>query len=143
MIFRQLFSFSLGSAIGLFIDLVGFELLSLLGLRSDLANLISSFTAVIAVYFFVTRFTFSVIREWKSFIPFIVWYLISIPVFSFLVLQLVEAFDFAGIVAKLCIIPISFTANYLFNRFLFSLKYWKKQSSQNIHSKALQLRTNK
>lgn len=126
---KQILSFSLGSAIGLFIDIVGFELLALSGLRADYANLISSFTAVIAVYLFVTRFTFSVSKEWKSFIPFIAWYVISIPAFSFLVLQISELLDLSGLIAKICVIPISFTSNYLFNRFLFSLKYWKKQKS--------------
>lgn len=119
-LFKQIVSFTIGSGLGLLIDLAGFELFSLF-VRADFANSLSSIIAILFVYFFFTRFTFLVKPKFQTFIPFIAWYVLTIPIFSFLIYQISAEFHLLPIIAKLSIVPLSFSSNYAFNKILFSL----------------------
>lgn len=116
---RQFVSFFAGSALGLVIDLGGFWVLSSLGIYPWLANLISSAASISAVYLFVTRYTFAVGTRASTYALFLGWYALNIAVTSATIQLLTSATDVPAFGWKLASVPISFTANFLFSRFLF------------------------
>lgn len=116
---RQFLSFFGGSAVGLLIDLVGFQLLVLAGLLPWQANAISSTLALTAVYFLVARFAFAAEARVRTYLLFFAWYGTNIVVFSSLIQLAVTLTDGPPLGFKLASIPVSFAANYLFSRVLF------------------------
>ena len=116
---RQFLSFFGGSAVGLFIDLVGFSLLVMAGLQPWQANAISSTIALTVVYFLVARFTFAARARVGTYVLFFTWYGLNIVVFSTLIHMVVARTDAIPLLVKLASIPLSFVLNYLFSRVLF------------------------
>ncbi|MFC5931180.1 GtrA family protein [Cryobacterium melibiosiphilum] len=116
---RQFLSFFGGSAVGLLIDLVGFQLLVSAGLAPWQANVISSMLALTTVYFLVARFAFAAAARLRTYLLFFVWYASNIVVFSSLIQLAVTLTDGPPFGFKLASIPVSFAANYLFTRVLF------------------------
>lgn len=116
---RQFFSFFLGSAVGLAIDLLGFFFLVNAGLDPWMANAISSVLSVTAVYFLVTRYTFAASPQVATYVLFFAWYATSIALFS-TAIQVISIETSVGAEwVKLASVPISFILNFGFSRFLF------------------------
>ncbi|QNO37048.1 GtrA family protein [Protaetiibacter sp. SSC-01] len=116
---REFWTFFGGSAAGLAVDLVGFQLLVWAGLPPWLANGTSSVVSITVVYLLVTRYTFGVGTRLSTYVLFVGWYLTSIVVFSSLIQLAVSLTDWVPFAWKLVTVPISFSLNYLFSRFLF------------------------
>jgi putative flippase GtrA len=116
--FRQFVAFFWGSAVGLAIDLVGFQVFVWLGLEPWLANGLSSFISITAVYFLVTRYSFgSGTRLW-TYVLFVAWYSMMIVIVSTLIQLLSAATGAEPFLWKLASVPFSFAANYAFSRVL-------------------------
>ena len=116
---QQFFAFFWGSAMGLAIDLVGFQVLVGNGFLPLLANALSSSLSVTAVYFLVTRFSFGARAQLSKYVFFLLWYGSSIVLFSIVIQLAVFAFGWQPLVCKLVSVPISFALNYFFSRYLF------------------------
>ena len=116
---RQFLGFFVGSATGLAIDLIGFQLLLVVGLEPSLANAISSATSITAVYLLVTRYSFGAGARISTYLAFLSWYALSIVTFSALIQLAVGVTDWHPFLWKLASVPISFGLNYVFSRFLF------------------------
>lgn len=119
---RQFVSFFGSSAVGLIIDLLGFQALLLLGLEPWTANAVSSTTSITAVYFLVTRYSFGTATHPQSYVAFVAWYGTSIILFSILIQLASSLSGWPPISWKLLSVPISFGANYLFSRYLFKTR---------------------
>lgn len=116
--FREFLAFFGGSAVGLAIDLVGFQVLVLLGLPPWQANAISSALSITAVYVVVTRYSFGVAPRLSTYFLFFAWYGLSIVAFSGLIQLAVSLTEWYPLVWKLISVPCSFTLNYIFSTFL-------------------------
>jgi putative flippase GtrA len=117
---RAFFAFFGGSAVGLAIDLIGFQVLVFLGLPPWLANAVSSTVSITAVYLLVSRYAFAASVKVGSYLLFLGWYGLSIFTFSTLIQVASAQLGGAPIMWKLLSVPLSFALNYLFSRFLFS-----------------------
>ncbi|WP_166788134.1 GtrA family protein [Cryobacterium glaciale] len=120
---RQFLRFFVGSAVGLAIDLIGFQALISLGLSPWESNLISSSVSITAVYFVVTRFTFGVDTRFVTYGIFFGWYGLSVVGYSALIQTVSTGLGGDPFGWKLLSIPISFSLNYAFSRFLFLGRY--------------------
>ena len=116
---RRFAGFFLGSGAGLLVDLGGFGLLVALGVAPGIANLCSSFASITVVYLLVTRYSFGVGTRPSTYVLFVAWYSLAIIVFSTLIELAVVTTGLQPIVCKLASVPLSFTLNYAFSRFLF------------------------
>ncbi|GAB4080391.1 hypothetical protein GCU67_18085 [Modestobacter muralis] len=116
---RQLLHFSLGSGLGLAVDLGLFALGVHLGLEPWAANLISAAAAVLVVYFFVTKYAFAGGRSASRFVLFVGWYVVSVLAFSVLIDLFQEATGWAPFLCKLVSLPPSFAANFAASKWLF------------------------
>ena len=116
---RQLLQFSLGSGLGLAVDLGLFALGVHLGLEPWAANLISAAAAVLVVYFFVTKYAFEGGRSASRFVLFVGWYVVSVLAFSVLIDLFQEATGWAPFLCKLVSLPPSFAANFAASKWLF------------------------
>ncbi len=119
---RQFLTFFGGSAAGLAIDLVGFQVLVLLGLAPWQANAISSTVSITAVYLVVTRYAFGVSTQLGTYVLFFAWYAGSVALFSTLIQVANSSFGGEPFGWKLLSVPVSFALNYTFSRFLFRTK---------------------
>ena len=117
---RSFIAFFGASAIGLAIDLVGFQLLFALGLPPWLANAISSVTSITAVYILATRHAFGARPGVRTYATFVGWYLLMIALFSFAIEFTSSATGLAPFLCKLMSVPVSFGLNYAFSRLLFA-----------------------
>lgn len=116
---REFFTFFGGSAAGLAIDLVGFQLLVWVGLWPWLANATSSTVSISVVYLLVSRYAFSASARVSTYLLFVGWYGLSILVFSTLIQFASTGLGGAPLIWKLLSVPVSFMLNYGFSRFLF------------------------
>ena len=117
--FRQFLAFFGGSAVGLVIDLMGFQALLWSGFDPGIANLVSSTVSITAVYLLVSRYSFGASTRLRTYLVFVTWYGSSILLFSLLIqLASIES-GWPPLVWKLMSVPVSFTFNYLFSRYLF------------------------
>ena len=116
---REFVAFFGGSAVGLAIDLLGFQLLVWAGLPPWLANATSSTVSITAVYLLVSRYAFAASARVFSYLLFLGWYGLSIFTFSTLIQLASTHLGGAPIIWKLLSVPLSFALNYLFSRFLF------------------------
>lgn len=116
---QEFLAFFSGSAVGLAIDLVGFQVLVWVGLLPWQANAISSTASISAVYLLVTRFSFGARPRATTYLMFVAWYGSSIVMFSLVIQFAVSTFGWQPLACKLASVPVSFALNYLFSRFLF------------------------
>jgi putative flippase GtrA len=116
---RQFIAFFWGSAAGLAVDLVSFQVLVWFGLEPWLANGVSSFLSITVVYLLVTRYSFGADTRLWTYVVFVAWYTLMIVIMSTLIQLLSSATHGEPFLWKLASVPVSFTANYLFSRFLF------------------------
>ena len=116
--------FSILSAIGLTIDIAIFSLLVHFGLRAGYANLISAGLAVTFVYFSSAKKVFQYHGRFLLllFLVYVLYQVAAVLAASFAVDRLVIA-AFKPIVAKLLILPVTFTANYLSMSFLLKARH--------------------
>ena len=112
---RRLLSFTLGSGLGLLVDVGGFTALTIAGVAPGLANVISSSASVVVVYGFVTRRTFQARLHPVTFLCFATWYAGNIAATSLAIQILVDQVAPLPALWKLALVPLSFTANFLFN----------------------------
>lgn len=124
---RRFASFFGGSAAGLAVDLLTFQLLVLIGAPPGLANVCSSTLATVVVYLLVTRYTFSARAAPHTFVLFVAWYGLNVAVTSTLIELAVTVVGGVPFVWKLCSIPLSFCANYLFSHLLFRWAHAREQ----------------
>lgn len=104
---------------GLSIDLVLFQVLVFLGFDAWLANASSSTVSIAAVYLLVTRYAFDARARWWTFALFCTWYGASILLFSVLIQVASTEVGWLPFGWKLISVPISFSLNYTFSRYLF------------------------
>ena len=116
---KEFVAFFWGSAVGLAIDLVGFQILVWVGLLPWQANAISSTLSITAVYLLVTRFSFESRSKLSTYFIFLIWYGCSILFFSVVIQLGVSLLDWHPLTCKLLSVPVSFLLNYFFSRFLF------------------------
>lgn len=121
----RLFTFGIGSGLGLVSDFVIFWALSSAGLPSWLANCISSVCGTTIVYFVVTRHTWKVPPTIATYVVFLAWYSFVIILTSVFIEVAGDSFGIPPLIGKLITVPISFTVNFIFNRFLF--ERWQKR----------------
>jgi putative flippase GtrA len=116
--------FSILSAIGLTIDLALFSLLVHFGLRPGYANLISAGLAVTFVYFSSAKKVFQYHGKFllPLFMIYVLYQLVAVLAASFAVDRLAIA-GLNPLVAKLLILPVTFTANYLSMSFLLKARH--------------------
>lgn len=116
---RRLLSFAAGSSVGLVIDLGGFFALVSLGAPTWSSNVISSCSAVTAVYLLVVRYSFGARRRVRTYVAFVAWYAFVIAASS-TAIQLATSWSGGGaFLWKLASIPITFSVNYCFSLILF------------------------
>jgi putative flippase GtrA len=116
---HQVVRFLLGSCLGLAVDLAVFQAAVLLGATPGVANAVSSASAVVVVYLFVTKYAFAAERSRTSFLLFVSWYVVSIIIFSVLIEVLHGATGWLPFVCKLVSLPLSFAANFVASKLLF------------------------
>lgn len=116
----QAVRFFWSSAIGLGIDVLGFWLMVTLGLEPFYANLISASASITVVYLLVARFAFATNASWMSYAAFFGWYTVWILTFSALISFFAYASGGSPFWWKAISIPISFSLNFAFSRFLFN-----------------------
>jgi len=116
--------FSILSAIGLTIDIAVFSLLVHFGLRPGYANLISAGLAVTFVYFSSAKKVFQYHGRFllPLFLVYLLYQVVAVLAASFAVDSLAIA-GFRPIVAKLLILPVTFTANYFSMSFLLRARH--------------------
>lgn len=115
----RVMGFALVSGVGLCLDLCLFWLLTEFGWRAGWANLLSAFTAITFVYFASARRIFS--YEGSFLLPLFGLYLGYQIAAVALASWAVDALVIAGvtpILAKLIILPATFTANFVFMSWL-------------------------
>lgn len=109
------FSFSLLAVV---IDCSTFQTLTICNLNPFSANFISSCFAVSINYFLTTMNIFIQLNNLLGYILFLSWYMISIFLFSKLLILLVTWTHLAPLICKISILPISFLTNFYFISFL-------------------------
>ena len=119
---RQFFAFFWGSAVGLLIDLGGFQAFLALGYAPWVANLISASLSITAVYFLVTRYSFAASARAQTYVLFLAWYGSSILIFSALIQFASIEFGLLPIFWKLLSVPVSFSLNYMFSTYLLTAR---------------------
>lgn len=114
--------FAVVSGTGLAIDYAVLTVLCELGLPAGWANVVSAATAVSFVFVVSARHVFESPRGFLL-VPFL-WYAgyqaIAVGTASLLVGALTAAFDGRYLIAKTLVVPLSFSANYLFMSWLFA-----------------------
>lgn len=117
---KRMMKFGIFSGMGLLIDLLTFYLLTESGFYIFWSNMMSSFLAITFVYCTSIRFTFeNSSHSWKKFFVFVLYYTISIIVFSFFIFKIANIFNLPAIVSKAIIVPFSFLTNYYFSTKIF------------------------
>jgi putative flippase GtrA len=119
ILLSKLARFALVSAIGLAIDVCLFLSLVNGGLRSGLANLLSAATAVTFVYFVSTRRIFDYEGRFllQLFVFYAIYQVLAVVAASWAVDKLV-GMGVIPLIAKSLILPVTFSANYVFMDFL-------------------------
>lgn len=117
--FRQLLAFVWNSGAGLAADLTVFSLLVLAGVSPFVANLASTAVAITLVYLLVTRYAFRAGASVRSYVLFFGWYAASALLTSTAIDLLCRSVWDVPLGWKLLSVPVTFTTNYLFSRFLF------------------------
>ena len=117
---RKVVGFAILSAAGLAIDMGVFWVLVTLGLRAGFANLISASLAVTFVYFSSAKSIFSYHGGFllRLFLLYAAYQVVAVLAASLAVDQLVVALGLAPLLAKVAILPVTFSANFLFMTFL-------------------------
>jgi hypothetical protein len=115
--------FAVLSGVGLTIDLGVFSALVHYGLRPGYANLVSATLAVTFVYFSSAKriFRYSGRFLLPLFLLYVAYQLTAVLAASIAVDRLVLA-GFKPIITKFMILPVTFTANYLFISFILKAK---------------------
>ena len=116
----QLLHFGWSSGAGLVADLGLFALLVLNGASGARANVASSTVAITIAYFLVSRYSFRAVPTWRTYAVFVAWYATLAALVSLLIDVAAGGDEGLALVAKLCSVPVTFTANYLFGRWLFA-----------------------
>jgi putative flippase GtrA len=106
--------FFLTSLTGLMIDLSVFYICTFFEILSPYySNVLSSSLAVLTVYTLSTKIVFKTNYSFSKFIRFLLFYLISILIFSFVIKNIVLIFQIYPFFAKLIVVPFSFLLNYV------------------------------
>ncbi|WP_182490953.1 GtrA family protein [Microcella alkalica] len=115
----QFWRFLLGSAAGLTVDLVGFFLLTHLGMPPAAANATSATCSITVVYLLVSRYTFDRSATIATYVLFFMWYATSIAFFSFAIEVISTALPAEPGLVKVASVPVSFILNFAFSKVLF------------------------
>lgn len=116
---HRVFRFALVSGAGLGLDMSLFAGLVALGLRAGFANVVSAGAAVAFVYFTSTRRVFAYRGQFllQLFVVYVGYQVVAVSLASWAVDALVR-FGTRPLLAKVMILPATFSANYLFMSFL-------------------------
>lgn len=125
---KQAFRFFLSTLLGLTIDLGLYSILVEIGCPAGLANLASSSTAVIVMYFVASRFAFQTRGGVLSLGVFVLWYAASVAGFSWLVQWGVDSLHLNPLAAKISSLPFSFAVNFLATRAIFTFAHRAPES---------------
>jgi putative flippase GtrA len=120
---QKLARFALVSGLGLVIDVGVFLLLLEFSLRTGYANLVSAATAVTFVYFVSTRHVFAYHGRFLMhlFAVYAVYQIAAVTAASWAV-DFIARMGAVPIIAKALILPVTFSANYIFMDFLTKTK---------------------
>jgi putative flippase GtrA len=120
---QKVLGFALVSGVGLAIDVGLFLILLAVSLRAGYANMLSAAAAVTFVYFVSTRHVFAYNGRFliHLFVVYAVYQLVAVTAASWAV-DLIVRLGFSPVVAKVVILPVTFTANYVFMNFLTKTK---------------------
>lgn len=116
--YKKALSFFCSSLAGVTVDLVVFQLLIYLHVAPFYASMVSSGLAIVTTYFFVVRYTFIGNKSTLKFILFCLYYALSITFFSYLIAYIVIMTGWSPLACKICSLPFSFLANFLFSYIL-------------------------
>ena len=118
----RIVSFAGVSGAGLGLDYLIYTLLCSGGMRPGWANLISAATAVTFVFVVSVRriFTGGDGRMSRLFGTYVAYQIVAVGLASYAVELATSAFDGRFLLGKTAILPLSFTANYLFMSWLLS-----------------------
>jgi putative flippase GtrA len=117
---RRLIRFAGASGGGLVIDYGIYTALCTIGLPAGVANLISAACGVTFVFIVSVHHVFEARDhfQWKLFVPYAVYQVVAVGLASLAVDLLTDAFDGKFLLGKTCVLPFTFTANYLFMAWL-------------------------
>jgi putative flippase GtrA len=119
-VLSRLLRFALTSGAGLALDLALYTLLNEAGVRAGVANLLSASVGVTFVFAVSARHVFAARPDWRrDFTAYAVWQAVSITAASVLVDGLTSLLDGQYLAAKLLVLPLTFSANFLFVSWLF------------------------
>jgi dolichol-phosphate mannosyltransferase len=111
--------FAAVSGVGLGLDICVFFVLTQIGVRAGLANVVSASLAVTYVYFVATRRVFA--YEGRFLLPlfaaYVAYQLVAVPAASWAIDALV-VMSLTPLAAKVLILPVTFSANFLMMAFL-------------------------
>ena len=117
---RDLLGFLLIATFGALLDFGVFLLLVQSGADALVANLISASLAIFFVYNLSIKFLYKKRYIRSELIQFFGWYVFSIMIFSLLIKFLIDFIEVNNSVAKIIVMPISFTANFIAGRVLLN-----------------------
>jgi putative flippase GtrA len=128
----KVLGFALVSGVGLGLDFALFVLLVHVGLRPGHANFISASVAVTFVYFVSTKRVFRYQGRFlmQLFLLYLAYQVFGVTVASWAVDVIVVVIGLHPAIAKLLILPLTFSANFLFLHFLTAKKAWTTLSSE-------------
>lgn len=109
------------SGVGLILDYAVYTVLhAALGVPAGLANLCSATVGITFVYFASLRHVFHHLAapEQGTFLRYLAWQAVAVPVASVVVGLLESALDGKFLLAKTLVVPFTFGANYLFMHWL-------------------------
>jgi putative flippase GtrA len=120
----KVLAFALVSGVGLGLDFALFLMLVHAGLRAGYANFISASVAVTFVYFVSTKRVFEYQGRFLAYLFFLylAYQVLGVAVSSWAVDAIIATLGVAPAIAKGLILPLTFSANFLFMHFLTATK---------------------
>jgi GtrA-like protein len=111
----KVFGFGIVSGVGLALDLALFLVFIAVGINPGYANFLSASAAVTFVYFVSTQKVFKYRGQFLfvKFIIYVAYQVFAIAAASWVIAALIVQWKFTPAIAKLAIIPVTFSVNYL------------------------------
>lgn len=118
----RVLQFGLVSGAGLALDFVIFTLLVTIGVRAGYANCLSAFVAISFVYFTSIRHIFAYREQFLLLLfgIYLLYQIVAVALASWAI-DVIVAHHVAPVLAKCLILPVTFSANYLFMSYLAKL----------------------
>jgi putative flippase GtrA len=123
LLMSRMLQFGAVSGAGLSIDFAFFSVLVEIGMRAGYANAISAFAGVAFVYFASIKKIFAYHEKFLFLLfgVYLLYQIVAVGVAS-LAVDAIVAHKVSPLIAKAAILPLTFTANYIFMSYLAQIK---------------------